>query len=192
MSTLKVFSIFQNCKMLIEKNKSTNLDGLVNTISYNRQNVYIKNKCSELYRFINNGFFTFDDLKIYFLNHYIFNEKLNWKDVKTSEVLTNKKIYTEESLKKDKVFILTLNKKLKLKDINIYYKVNTDGNNILYDLLLKRYVSPMFYIRMYKYIENKDEKYIPSDSLKRVDLVTKEIKKIMEVSNPNNTKEKEQ
>ena len=104
---------------------------------------------------------------------------MNWKDIKISDILTNKKIYTPKQLTKDKEFILNLSKRVKIKSINIYYKVNANGNNILLDLILDKYISPVFYVRMLKYREDEKQKYIPSDTLKKVDRITEQLTELI-------------
>lgn len=178
--TLKIFSIFRNCQLFVEKEKSINLGDIWYHGVYNKQREFVKVKCSEVVKYINNGFFTFGDFKIYLLNHYIFNNKMIWRDIKISDILISKKIYTKKQLDKDKKFILDLNEKVKFKDINTYYKVNADGSNILYDLILKKYITPIFYVRMLAYRTDGEDKYEPSDTLNRVDVITNKIKEIME------------
>lgn len=185
MSTLKVLSIFKNCKIYVEKEKSINLDSLYNKIVYNKQPRFVQTKCSEIYRFINNGHFTFTDVKIYILYKYIFQNKMNWKDIKVSNILACKKLFSTKQLERDKKFILEVNKKVKFKDINIFYKVNANGKNILLDFILDKYISPMFYVHMLKYRKDENQKFKSSDILKKVDRIVGKLSTLLKESKRN-------
>lgn len=179
-SEIKIFSVFTNCKNFVEKKKSPKIDDVLNINYYNRNSPYVKSKVKEALRFMNNGFFDLKDFKTFMLYSYIYRDKMQWKDVKMSNIMACKTLFTKKQLDKDKEFILNLSKKVgKIKDINTFYRVNANGKNILLDLLLDKYISPFFYIRMSKYRTPYKRTYKVSDILKKIDRISLEMIKFV-------------
>jgi len=171
-----VFSTFQNVKSYFEKGKDIDFNSRVSTIWLNRSPDYVKGYCEKIVRYINNGHFDLQDFKIYLLYHFIFNDRLYWKDVKVTEIQRISTLFTEKNLRKEEAFMLELAKKLKIKNINTYYKTNSDGNNILLDLILKGMISPLFYIVMFEHgWDESENKYDVSNQLIKLNNITKLI-----------------
>ena len=88
-------------------------------------------------------------------------------------------MYTHMQFLKDKMFILKLNEKLGFNNIGDLFYVNSNGNNILIDLMAEGKVSPIFYIMMYKKGVKQciTSKYKTSALYNRVNKITKAIVK---------------
>lgn len=173
MSVLKVFSIIQNTKLMIEKNRDVKLSNIVPKIWFNRSRDFTKRLCQTIYNDIENSFYTYNDFKVTLLYIYIFNRRMNYNELTEKNINRIKKIFSPKQLKKDQDFLLELNKRLKL-DISDYFKINERGKNTAYeDLIMKQRVSPYFYL-LYG---NLDDEENESNVLKRFKKILKEINK---------------
>jgi hypothetical protein len=175
-SSLKVFSIIQNTKKYITKNKDVDIFKNVSHIWYSKTSEYNIRHCKRIYNEIENGFYNYYDLSFYLLYTYIFNEKIDLSLVKDKNINKIAQLFTDKQLKKDQEFMIELSKITKIIDIEEYFKTNRNGGNIIYDeLIAKKRISPYFYIEYGK--EEKEEN--ENEELKRFKKIIKKFKQIL-------------
>lgn len=165
-SSLRVYSIIFNCRDIIKKNKNKSIDKLVVKIQYDRSKEFYRNQCKRIYNEIENSFYNYNDLKLFLLYEYLFNDSIKLKNINAKNVKLIKKLFIKKQLNEDKYLILRVNKQTKYNDIKKYFVIREmEGGNysIIYNLILKKYISPLFWIK-YSYVvtefenEEKDHK----------------------------------
>lgn len=178
-SSLKVFSIYQNTKRFITSKRDVNIFKTQPVVWYNKSPEYIIRHCKRIYNELENSNFNYDDLAIYFLHSYIFNDKIVMGDVRDKSINTVKNLYTIDRLEEDQKFILSINEKLRM-ELKDYFEINTSGGNLIYDeLIMKDRLSPYFYIEYENIVElnNKNEEKIELKLFKKIIKKIKEVKK---------------
>lgn len=183
---IEIFSFFHNCKQVFTDKKEISLDRLVNVVHFNRQSRFIMSKCNKVVQGINNNHYSFYNYKQYVLNLYMFNKKVSWGMVIPNDIAKIKKLFSNERYKKDKQFVENLVVRLKSdasKKFNVYnmYDVNSNGNNILLDLISSGEISPMYYLMNYQKVKENvnSTKYEASDNLSRLNETTEKINNIL-------------
>jgi len=129
---------------------------------------------------IKNNHFSFYDFKLYVLMLYMFNEKISWNHINIKDISKVANYCSKKQYEKDGVFIEQLLNKLDM-DKSVLYEVNSNGNNILLDLIIEGKIYPTYYLLNYnvpdEYFHNS--KYDISDLLSLINIRTKTIKKIL-------------
>lgn len=179
-SSIKIFSFLHNCKTCFEKYKVVDLDKPVNKVHFSRQPKYLIDICSKVVGRINNNHFNFYDFKMYILTQYMFKEKINWSEIKLDTISDASKNCSNIKYEKDSEYIKNLLNAIEM-DVSDLFKVNSNGNNILLDLIIEGKVSPIYYILQY---HNPDEffanpKYDISSKLDLINKRTETIKNIL-------------
>ena len=175
--SITVYSIFAKYKKYFEKNINIkNFESNVSMTQFSRLKPYTLARCRKVAREINNCHYTLDDYKNYLMYLCLFNKKLSWKQINSENVKLTANLFTRKQFELDKKFIIELNKKVKLESIEEYYQINSDGNNFLFNLILDRSISPIFYYKMF--VKTKSKKYEESDNLKLFNATINKIKKI--------------
>jgi hypothetical protein len=157
-SSYSVFSVYQNTKTVIEKRKYGN--EIMKTVHrgwYNKTKSYTVTHCKRIFNEIENGYYTYDDMVIHMLTESLFNtkaiviSKINEKTVKNTL-----KLYTKKRLQADKAFVMNVNKDVGLKSLKDFFEINEDGENLIYTLTSKEFISPAFYAQYGKKYLTKD------------------------------------
>lgn len=159
-SSLLVFSFLINANKIIESEKD-NLEDIFNIRYYHYKNCkpYSKEISKRIYNELENNMYNYTDLFIYMLYKYAFNEKLKSNSIYANEVKRVRNIFTKNQLKKDENFINEINKTIKLKTINEFFEIRENGEPIIFELIKKQYVTPVFYVKYYEKVltdKNKD------------------------------------
>jgi len=177
-SSLKVFSIYQNMIKYI-KGSDIDFDKLHSISWFNRSGEFIKSQCKRVYNDVENSFFNYKDFTLFLLHNFIFNKKLNWAEVNSKNINSIKELYKNEQFIIDQQFILELDKQLNFKDISAYFKINRNGGNLVYDeLILKKRVSPLFYIMLEDDVD-ENSNFEESEELKKFKKILRKIRKII-------------
>jgi len=175
--SINIFSFLHNCKQCFNSDKDIDLNKTVNKMHFNRQQEFVVRLCDKIVGGIKNNHFSFYDFKLYIFTLYLFNDKVNWHDIKINDINEVSKKCTNEQYIKDNTFIDSLLKTLKL-DISHLMMVNSNGNNILLDLIIEGKISPIYYILKYKKLDVKN-KYDISNKLELINKRTETIKHIL-------------
>ena len=95
---------------------------------------------------------------------------MNWNNVDERKVKDISRMFTGKQLAKDTKFVEELIEKTEFNNISELYKVNSNGNNILLDLILDNKMSLAFYINNFKNGMScfDSAKYELSEKLRRV------------------------
>ena len=88
-------------------------------------------------------------------------------------------LFTTKRYKEDQEFIIDVNQKVKLGCIENYFKINSKGRNVVYGLILEKFVSPYFYIKLKKKLSKKTD-FKKSKDLEKFEFVLFKIEKILD------------
>jgi len=157
-SSYSVFSVYQNTKVVIEKNKyNTNIMKPVFRGWFNKIRPYVLTHCKRIYNEIENGYYTYDDVVLYLLTEALFTDKIvpiNY--ITEKNVKKTLKLYTKKRLKVDKEFIKNINEEVGLSSLKDFFEINEEGENLIFSLTSKQYISPVLYIQYGKKYLTKD------------------------------------
>lgn len=150
MNPLGVFSVIQNCKAYFELNKKVDFTKTVFSGWYDKQPRYIKIVCDNIKDYINNGYFTIEDFENYVIFSYITNDKLKWNDIKHVNVIEYTSFLNrEEDI--DREFVQNVIDATEVKTLNDFFVINSNNNSFMYDFIINKYISPVFYLKMMEY-----------------------------------------
>jgi len=179
-TSINIFSFLHNCKLVFVENKDVDINKTVNKMHFSRQPNYVIDICSRIVGRINNNHFSFYDFKLYVFMMYLLKDKVNWKDIVLTDVIIVSKKCSNERYLKDNTFVDSILNKLDM-EFSDLLKVNSNGNNILLDLILQGKISPVYYVMRYnqpeEYLSNVEFKI--SNDLNRINKRTEITKNIL-------------
>jgi len=177
---LKVFSILQKCNEFYSKEKDIDLDEYVSELWLERSPKFIKDQCKRIWNEIENGFYEYDELKIYALYTLLFTSKrVSLQKVTRKNVSEVMSLFTKKQYKRDQQFIIDVNQKVQLDGIENYFIINSNGRNVIYTLIFKQFVSPYFYIKLKKFVPKKNI-FKKSKELVKFEFVVNKIEKLLD------------
>lgn len=162
MTGTEIFFMVFNIKTYFEKSKMKNEKFKMyagSIVHWNRQPDLVRRTCGAISDSINMQFFTKNDVKNFMLLHYAFSDDiLKWQTFKADDIKKSIEIFDKKNLIKDRDFILEVIEKLRPKTVmeklnpihDRLYKINPDGKNYLYALVINKYIAPITFARMYK------------------------------------------
>lgn len=161
-SGMKVFFIVFNLKKYFEttKMKKENLNLFKGFKGHwELQPDYIRSICGKVSDSINSQIITPEHVRLFVLNHYIFSDEVfKWSSLKPDDIIKNSELYSKKGYEIDKQFIVDVTEKLRPKTVfeklspvhDRLYKINPDGKNYLYELVINNYIRPPIFAIMYK------------------------------------------
>jgi hypothetical protein len=151
-TSLLVFSVINNIFKRLKKQKNITVDIFkpTNIRHYERTSDFCKDNSKRIYNELENNYYTYRDIIVYILYNYGLNKKINWYDIKESNIIKTIKIFTKKQLQKDKDFILQINKELKFKSLLELFEIRENGTPIIYELIMKDFISPVIYVKFYE------------------------------------------
>ncbi|MFW6219535.1 MAG: hypothetical protein ACOC33_01575 [bacterium] len=151
-SSLTIFSIYQNVKKIVVSQKyDTPIFKKVASIWFNKSNEFVKNNCKRIFNDIENNYYTHNDLVVFILTYSIYNSKfISLNKITYKNIKDTLKLYTKKTLIKDKTFIKKINDELNFKNIADFFIINDDGENLIYNLIIKKYISPIIFLQYRK------------------------------------------
>lgn len=158
---MQVFFLVFNFKKYFEKSKMKKdiIDLKGYPPHYDAQPKYIKLICGNISDAINSQIVSFENVKMFVLNHYVFNDdQLKWSALKVNDIIKISDLYSQKRYEKDKEFLVDLAERLKPKTVfeklvsahEKLYRINDDGKNYLYSLVINNYISPLIFANLYK------------------------------------------
>lgn len=162
MTGTEIFFMVFNIKNYFEKSKMKNEKFKIHSgaiVHWGRQPDFVKKICGIISDSINMQFFTKNDVKNFMLLHYAFSDDtFKWTQLKTDDIKKSIDKFHKKNLEIDRNFILEVIEKLRPKTVieklnpihDRLYKINADGKNYLYALVINNYISPITFARMYK------------------------------------------
>jgi len=133
----------------MKNGREVDLDSNIHPIVFERQRPLIKQKCANIVAYINSGHFKFLDFKLFVLYSYTLLNRFNWGKVTLETVKNSMVNFDPNRYNQDKIYVKELSERLDIKHIRELFKINSNGNNILYDLIYQGELSPMLYIKKY-------------------------------------------
>lgn len=174
-NSLDIFSIVNNFQIYFEKDKEVNFKRICQISNYQYQPSFIKSKCLLVLRHINSNFFSIDDFKLYIFCYYMTHDKFSWGDITQKSLSKVKDLFDENNIKKDIKLLKKIYEIEKFKDVNDFFKINSDRQNLLIALVQQGLISQLFYIRKWRIAPQT--KYKTSKKLEKINqYIKKEIK----------------
>jgi len=164
----------------MKKNKEINLNHKLNPIVFNRQTRLIKQKCSNVVALINSGHFKFVDFKLFVIYSYMLLNRFNWSGVSEDSITRSLASFKLSRYEKDREYVKNISGRLGITNIREFFSINSNGNNLLYDLIKQGKISPVLYIKKFNIglKEFSKTKYDVSEELNRFNKGIKIIKSI--------------
>jgi len=153
-----------------------------NRFKYLKSKEYFHIYCKKIYNDLENSYYDYSDLILFVCHQYIFNNKINLKDINNKNVNEIIKLYTREQLEKDKKFILSVIKQSIVKNLNELFKIKEDGESIIYSLIQQKFISPFFFafIKQKNVLTDEKENVILTDIYERfikiIQIITKTLR----------------
>jgi len=177
----KIFSIYQNIKSVFENNKQLdNIEILVSSRWFN--STYQKIKfyaitCDRIYNEMENVFYDFNDLILYYLYSYMFADKVSFEKANYRDIIHIKKLFTTQQIELDKETFKQIFKSYG--DINklYFFKLNENGSTKIVDLILERKLSPAFWYKCRTFFDMSVHDFKENDTHKKF----RKIMKLIEI-----------
>lgn len=158
---MQVFFLIFNHKKYFEKSKMKKDIVDINGYAphWEKQPKFIQSICGNISDSINSQIISFENVRMFILNHYIFSdEQLTWSQLKVDDIIEVSELYSRKRYEQDKKFLVDLTEQLKPKTVfeklapvrDKLYKINADGKNYLYSLVINNYVGPPIFAHLYK------------------------------------------
>lgn len=115
--------------------------------------------CSKLCMMYNNKHFTMKEFCYHLLNKLLRTEEnflvnpWSWEIDKISEI---SKLFSEERLKQDQEFIIQVAQKTGIDSIEKYFKINSNGESIVFHYMKNDFVSPYFLMHYNDKFDNSE------------------------------------
>jgi hypothetical protein len=147
-SIRNVASLFQNLRKTVYKGKyKTNLMADMSDYAYQRIPDVMMGIYKKIYNDIECGQYTHSDLVNFFVCDNFIGKQTPIFEFRAENILNTKSEFTARRLHQDIEFMKVVNSTLKFDSIGRYFKLNSDGENLLYPLVLDKKISPHFYIK---------------------------------------------
>ena len=168
-SIKKVYFVMENVKQLALFNPRTDRNLFA---CFDREiggPDWLLNDAKRIYNEIENSYYNYNDLIIHLLYLYLFKKTIYPDEINSKKVVETLNIFTIKQLEEDKKTLISINDKLKQrKGIEKYFELDHEHKTIIFCLIRKHHISPMFWIR-YGYLflvlnpkrteEHEDHKY---------------------------------
>lgn len=184
-SSLLVYSVINNLGKIINTDIEIEEIDIFNVGSnrfrFLKTAEYFRVYCKKIYNDIENHYYNYSDMILFICHQYIFDTKINLKDINNKNVNEIVKIYSKEQLEKDKEFVKSIIQKSILKNFNELFTIKEDGESIVYALILHKYISPFFFIftEEKKRLTSEIKDVILNNKYERFLKITKIITKIL-------------
>ena len=133
--------------------------------NFQRANIQTVSVCKRIYNDIENGYYTHKQLVLSYLHESMFvDKKILIKNLNMKRIKEVKKLYTRKQFLVDKEFISNINSSLNITKVSDYFKINNDGENIIFNLIKKQFISPIFYLYFRKKLLTKLQENIKFNS----------------------------
>lgn len=125
---------------------------------FKNTNKYYVKYVTRIYNEIESGCYSHNNIILYALHEYLFGN-LDIKTINVDNIKNVIKLYSIDQLNVNKEFMLSINQNIKIK-LNDYFKINSNGDCIIYNLIKNKYVSPIIYLFISKKVFTNCEKHI--------------------------------
>ena len=132
---------------------------------YDNTKTYIKNKCEKVIIDIANNQYTYNDVKYGVIVNYIFNEKIDWEILNKDYILYSINLLNSERFMNDSELVEIVCKRNKIDKLEQLFSINSDKKSLIYELIINKFVSPMFYVCALKQMPEVD--FTSEDSIHR-------------------------
>lgn len=121
--------------------------------------VHFNTICSKLYTLYNNKHFTMKE----FCYHLLFKQMNNETNIlvnpwswEIDSISETNKLFTEQRLKEDQEFIIQVAQKTGIDSIEKYFKINSNGESIVFHYMKNNFISPYFLIQYNDKFDNSE------------------------------------
>lgn len=176
-SVIQICSLMLNLKNVFEKDRKVkNINRSVGKIPYERSTEFSQKLYKRIYNDIENGFYSYKDLFTFIVIYYLWEDKLNYKDINDKNVKDASYILSNDRYVMD---IDIMNKAIMAFDtsgatpsFDILFKPNDIGTSYAYELIVEGVISPIFFIKNISFYEKNRNK------AKESEVYSKFVKKI--------------
>lgn len=159
---IQIYSLFHNINQ-IDKGKELDIDKSVYFLQFDRTKDIVKEKYKKLWNDLENGVFTYNDLKFYLLYQLLLKKKTSIMNITKAEKFKIKEVakkFCDEQWERDKEIIVQVCKKINKNSIKEFLDIKKEEDKyVAQDLIEKEMISPMVYIKYYDKITLIDNKF---------------------------------
>jgi len=155
-SSFKVFSIYKRVShVFYDENyeMASMIWTPVGRWMFNRTPSFIKNQCFRIHNEIANSWYSYYDYVMVLVHNSLWDTHADLKVVGCDSVNKVKSLFCRERLDDDKNKVININKKVKLNDIDDFFKIREKGDSLIYDLIVSKQVSLYFFIHFFDKIK---------------------------------------
>ena len=157
-SVLQAFSILKNSRQLVKRSvegrKLFNVCKCLHPIVLERANEYYVSQAKQIFNDIENSKYGYNDVALFIFHHSAIGKV---PFITEKSILRTKMLYSKERLEQDKIRVLSINKKLMLKKFNRYFDLDSEGKSIIFRLVKRGLISPLFWIEYDRFWEVDDK-----------------------------------
>lgn len=180
-STQQICSLILNAKTFFEKHKNVkDIHRNLGPVPLQRSQEYSKRHYKRIYNDIENGFYSYKDLVAYISLFYIWEDKLNLKEITDESVKGCATVFSNDRYLDDCKIIegaLTLFDTSAASHMNYVslFEPNELGTSYIYEFIIKGVISPIFFIKNFDIFQNnrnsKKESKEYSDFIKKISYI---------------------
>jgi len=141
---------------LKSKKQKFEISQLCVPISITKGTLKCQNLCKILYSDVESGIYNNIDILIYFLYNKIFNPKFYILQIikKNIPIITN--LFSNSQFEIDEKFVTEFMKDNNITQISELFEI-IDGSNLIFSMVIKKLISPVFYLKYYKNYKYSEE-----------------------------------
>lgn len=188
-SSYLIYSIIQNLHVVYTKKGYTDgvcIDDFIQKVHISRfkrvKSPYQLRMYGRLYNAVENSYIDHKDIIIGYLHESLFSStKVNVMGLTIDRIKEIRGLYTEKKLNVDKILIKDIITELDISKLVDIFNVNNDGESIIYSLIKKEHISPIFYLQYAKKLltDRQENNILRSDNFKHFENISNIIFNIL-------------
>ena len=161
-SSALVYSFLQNLKKYMDGKDCRLLEE--NAFGYARTVAFVKDHCRRIYNELENHWYSYDDIALFYLYRMLFNKKTYHADIIRHDISKMKLLFGKKQLKHDKKFLVDVGMQSEIKHFDEYFELD-NGEPIIFHLILEKTVSPIIFCWAWKnYVRPRRDEYASNGS----------------------------
>ncbi|MFW6272637.1 MAG: hypothetical protein ACOC2U_02515 [bacterium] len=157
------YSLYQNitkqCKKFDKLRKEVDIYKLHDYVFRKKASEYFVKKFKYIYNEIENNIYSQRDYILTLYYSLIFQKNVDLKkDLTRKNIRSVGAMFCKKQLISDKKFIILIHRKMKLKGgLNTFFDIQDDGESIVFKLVRRKCISPIFFIYYSKYFKHNEK-----------------------------------
>jgi hypothetical protein len=162
-SPYKVYSVYKRIPFIFDEYNFDMVYRIFEPVGlhwYNNSTKYIKTHCKRIYNEIESFHYTYNEMASLMVYQTIIGKDIDLASINNIEMNKLREILSKNTIREDEKKLETINNEVGLSGIQEYFKINEDGESLIYSLIKKGVISVYFFINYYDKILTKVDKNI--------------------------------